>query len=1310
MTDKIEQFKQLLRERIVIIDGAMGTMIQQRRLSEADFRGERFKDWKGKDLKGNNDLLNITRPDVIEDIHRLYLEAGADIIETNTFNAQAISLADYGLESLAYELSKAGSECARRAADKVMAAQPGRVCIVAGAIGPTTKTSSISTDVNNPAARGTTFDELVAAYGEQTRGLLDGGADVILVETIFDTLNAKAAFFAVQQIFEERGLEPLPYSTALDAKHETRNAKCVPILASVTYIQAGSNRGVTGQTVEAFWNSISNVPLLSVGMNCALGPKELRPLIEELSKVAPIYVSAYPNAGLPNPLLPTGFPETPETLAPQLKDWAQNGWLNIVGGCCGTTPPHIKAIADAVRGLPPRKVPTAEPFMRLSGLDALTIRGNQSRTGVSHVSNISSSAPGSAAEAPNASINFINIGERTNVAGSPKFAQLIKAGDYEGALVVARQQVDNGAQVIDICMDEGMIDGVPAMTRFVNLIASEPDICKVPVMVDSSKWEVIEAGLKCLQGKGIVNSISLKEGEEKFLHQARLVRRYGAAVVVMAFDERGQADSYERRTEVCKRAYDLLVDKVGFPPQDIIFDPNVLTVGTGMEEHANYAVDFIRAAQWIKENLPHAKVSGGISNVSFSFRGNNPVREAMHTAFLYHAINAGLDMGIVNAGQLAVYDQVPADLLALVEDVLLNRRPDATERLIKFAESVKKKDKVEAVEDEWRKGTVEDRLSHALVKGIVDFIDVDTEEARQKYGKPLLVIEGPLMAGMNVVGDLFGAGKMFLPQVVKSARVMKKSVAYLQPYMEAEKKASIAAGGVAKAQGKVLLATVKGDVHDIGKNIVGVVLACNNYEVIDLGVMVSCEKILTTAREQNVDIIGLSGLITPSLDEMVHVAREMERQGIKLPLLIGGATTSKAHTAVKIAPSYTEPVVHVLDASRAVPVVSNLISAEHRPKFADQIREEYNRVRSHHAGQQQKLVSIEQARANAPQLNFDGLPKPEFTGVRTLLSHSTEHATRITLADLVPLIDWSPFFHTWELRGRYPSILNHERHGEEARKLFADAQELLQKLVSEKLIEPRGVYGLFPANRVGDDVELYTDESRTKVLETFHFLRQQIEKNDGTPNRCLADFIAPATRNSKLETKNFPDYLGAFAVTSGHGLKELVEKYKKDHDDYNAIMAEALADRLAEAFAEFLHKRVRDEWGFGRNENLTPEDLIEEKYRGIRPAAGYPASPDHTEKQTLWKLLDAEKNTGIKLTESFAMWPGSSVSGLYFAHPESKYFAVGKLGRDQLLEYHLRKGMTLQETERWLGPYLNYEPAKSTGEAEPIRCACGISH
>jgi 5-methyltetrahydrofolate--homocysteine methyltransferase len=1237
MPDRIEHLQRLLRERIVIIDGAMGTMIQQHKLDEAAFRGARFANWRGKDLKGLNDLLNVTQPHIIEGIHRQYLEAGADIIETNTFNAQSISLADYGMESLAYELSKAGAECARRAADAVEKSQPSRICFVAGAIGPTTKTSSISTDVNNPGARGTDYDELVTAYSEQINGLLDGGADVLLVETIFDTLNARAAFFAIQNVFDQRGISPLPYGAKVEA-----GKKVVPILASVTFIQAGSNRGVTGQTVEAFWNSVANVPLLSVGMNCALGPKELRPLIEELSGIAPVYVSAYPNAGLPNPLLPTGFPETPESLAPQLREWAQNGWLNIVGGCCGTTPPHIKAIAEAVKGLPPRKVPTVEPYLRLSGLDALTVRPQT---------------------------NFLNIGERTNVAGSPKFAQLIKAGDYEAALAIARQQVENGAQVIDVCMDEGMIDGVAAMHRFLNLIASEPDICKVPVMVDSSKWEVIETGLKCLQGKGIVNSISLKEGEEKFLHHAKLVHRYGAAVVVMAFDELGQADSFERKISVCKRAYDLLVEKVGFPPQDIIFDPNVLTVGTGLEEHANYAVDFIRATQWIKENLPHAKVSGGISNISFSFRGNNAVREAMHSAFLYHAIRAGLDMGIVNAGMLEVYEEVPKELLGLVEDVLLNRRDDATERLIKFAESVKQRGKVAVVEDAWRSGTVEERLSHALVKGIVDFIDADTEEARQKYVKPLLVIEGPLMSGMNVVGDLFGSGKMFLPQVVKSARVMKKAVAYLQPYLEAEKSA-----GTAKTQGKILLATVKGDVHDIGKNIVGVVLRCNNYEIIDLGVMVPCEKILQTAIDEKVDIIGLSGLITPSLDEMVHVAREMERKGLTLPLLIGGATTSKAHTAVKIAPNFNQPVVHVLDASRAVPVASSLISTEQKPKFAAQIREEYDRVRATHSSQTAKLLSLEAARKNAPKLKFDDLAKPEFTGTKTI---------EPALEELVPFIDWSPFFHTWELRGVYPKILQHEKHGEEARKLFADAQKLLDEIVSKKLIQPKAVYGFFPANRVGDDVELYTDKSRSKVLTTFHFLRQQIEKGDGTPNWCLADFIAP---------KGSPDFIGGFAVTSGHNLKELVEKFKADHDDYNAIMAEALADRLAEAFAEYLHKRVREEWGFGKVENLKPEDLIEEKYRGIRPAAGYPACPDHTEKGILWKLLDVEKNAGIKLTESFAMWPGSSVSGLYFAHPDSKYFAVGKLGKDQVEDLAKRKGKSVSEMERWLGPWLNYNP------------------
>ena len=1277
----------LLRERIVIIDGAMGTTIQQYKLSEEQFRGERFKDWSGKDLKGNNELLNLTQPQIIEEIHRRYFEAGADIAETNTFNGQFISLGDYGMESLAYEMSRAGAECARRAADTVMAAQPGRKCFVAGAIGPTTKTSSISTDVNDASSRGTTWDELVRAYGEQARALLDGGADLLLVETIFDTLNAKAAFFAIEEIFAERGLTAVPYRNTgfqpvrpagfqpaeaergQDALDPHGLEAGVPLLASVTFIQKGGTRGVTGQTVEAFWNSISHVPLLSVGMNCALGPEEMRPLIEELSHLAPIYVSVYPNAGLPNPLLPTGFPETPESLAPQLAEWGRTGIFNIVGGCCGTTPPHIEKIAAAVRGIAPRVVPTVEPYLRLSGIDALTLTPET---------------------------NFVNIGERANVTGSPKFQKLILAGAYEEAVTVARQQVENGAQVIDVNMDEGMLDGAAAMTRFLNYIMTEPEIAKVPVMVDSSKWSVIEAGLKCIQGKGIVNSISLKEGEERFLHHARLVRRYGAAVVVMAFDERGQADSMERKCEICKRSYDLLVEKVGFPPQDIIFDPNILTVATGMDEHNNYAVDFIEATRWIKANLPRAKVSGGVSNISFSFRGNNAVREAMHSAFLYHAIRAGLDMGIVNAGMLEVYEEIPKELLALVEDVLLNRRPDATERLVSYGESVKQKAAGGVVKEteEWRKGSVESRLSHALVKGIDAFVAEDTEEARAKYGRPLLVIEGPLMDGMNIVGDLFGSGKMFLPQVVKSARVMKKAVAYLLPFMEAEKAATLAAGGEVRMQGKVLMATVKGDVHDIGKNIVGVVLGCNNYEVIDLGVMVSCEKILETARERNVDVIGLSGLITPSLDEMVHVAREMERTGMKLPLLIGGATTSKAHTAVKIAQHYSQPVVHVLDASRAVPVVSSLISEEKRAAFAVRNRDEQERLRAMHSGTVQKLIPLEEARAKRTPIEWraDDIAQPEFTGVRTLED--------FPIATLREFIDWSPFFHTWELRGRYPSILQHEKYGEQATRLFADAQELLERIIAEKLLTARAVYGFFPASAVGDDVEIYTDDSRTQVLHTLHFLRQQMVKTDGEPQRSLSDYIAP---------RPFADHIGAFAVTTGFGLKALVEEFQADHDDYNAIMAEALADRLAEAFAECLHKRVREELGYGRSENLTTEQIIAEEYRGIRPAAGYPACPDHTEKGIMWDLLDVEKRAGILLTESFAMWPGSSVSGLYFAHPASRYFGLGKIDRDQVLDYHLRKGMTLQEVERWLGPNLNYDAA-TTSNTAGAACACGVPH
>ena len=1608
----------LLRERIVILDGAMGTVIQRYKLDEAAFRGARFRDWKGKDLKGDNELLQLTQPQVIEEIHRHYLEAGADIIETNTFSATTIGQHDFlfrhrdgrkdqaffdevindpTLRDLARELNLAAAQLARKAATEV-ANQTGQPRFVAGAIGPMSVTASISPEVSDAGFRSVNFRQLVQAYTEQVEALMDGGVDLILVETIFDTLNAKAALFAVEGVFDARGVR-------------------LPIMISGT-ITDRSGRTLTGQTVEAFWNSVAHANPLTVGLNCALGPDLMRPFVEELVHLAPTYTCFYPNAGLPDPLSATGFPETPESLAPQLREWAEAGFLNIVGGCCGTTPQHIKAIADAVRGLAPRRVPTVAPYLRLSGMEAFKLTPQT---------------------------NFVNVGERTNVTGSPKFSKLILAGNYDEALAVAKQQVENGAQIIDINMDEGMLDGVAAMTKFLNLVAAEPDIAKVPIMIDSSKWTVIEAGLRCIQGKGIVNSISLKEGEAKFIEQGKLVRRYGAAVVVMAFDEKGQADTLERKCEICRRSYDLLVQTVGLPPQDIIFDPNILTVGTGIEEHNNYAVNFIEATRWIKQNLPLAKVSGGVSNISFSFRGNNHVREAMHAAFLYHAIKAGLDMGIVNAGMLEVYEEIPKDLLELVEDVLLNRRPDATERLVAHGEELKKKatgTTAEAKADEaWRSAPVEERLKHALVKGIDAFVNEDTEEARAKLGKPLLVIEGPLMAGMNVVGDLFGAGKMFLPQVVKSARVMKKAVAYLTPFMEAEKalkrrvrelralaeeqtasgtvtlaegftyepfpdltpeeraieqkfaaelaadldgarqryeaefhnvfdrnnaqelssdyaatvesrqqwsvatlapsgafidwlfhrrlaelppesliafnaggqgsgkttatrqaeveraadilmdgtlqdearsrehiravlacghtaqirfvycpweKAVVnilrrgaketgrivplrrAAGGhfqsartvlsitsrtpadkgrleifvfdnsdfnnptvqdlawlrdhlhessdkllergrtvaesylhensndpafsarsirsgffqtrphgradspaqrsdperaapggtspgeegaggtgtgpagaaaalrhaaeVSDAAGCIVLATVKGDVHDIGKNIVGVVLGCNSYRVVDLGVMVSCDKILEAAKRENADIIGLSGLITPSLDEMQHVAREMERLGFKLPLLIGGATTSRAHTAVKIAPGYSEPVVHVLDASRAVPVVSALISKEQKPAFVAQLRADYEKARALHAGSVQKLLPLAAARANKARLTYEDLPQPEFIGIRALSSEARMGSTcgcgqahgpsphgvfPVSLAELVPFIDWSPFFHTWELRGRYPSILQHEKHGEQARALFADAQKLLTEIISKKLLQLRAVYGLFPANAVGEDVELYTDASRSQVLAKFHFLRQQMEKGDNTPNYSLADFVAPKSQTPDPR----PDHLGAFAVTSGIGLKELCEKFKTKHDDYNAIMAEALADRLAEAFAEYLHKRVRDEWGFGKTEGLAIDDLLEEKYRGIRPAAGYPACPDHTEKATLWQLLDAEKHSGIKLTESFAMWPGSSVSGLYFAHPQSKYFAVGKLDRDQVADLAQRKGKPLAEMERWLGPWLNYTTA-----------------
>ena len=1284
-----EELAKLLRHRIAIIDGAMGTTIRSYGLGEAEIRGERFKDSK-KDLKNNGDLYSLTQPDTICDIHRRFLEAGADIIETNTFTATSIGQSEFfvddpreyggrkdpafyqkivedkSLNDLAWEINEQSAKQCSLWADRI-ANVTGRQRFVAGAIGPLTVSLSNSPDADDAGFRVCTFDQVKAAYANQVRALIAGGSDLLLVETIFDSLNAKAALVAIQEVFEQDG-------------------KILPIMISAA-VGRGGETMISAQTIEAFWTAVKHVKPIAVGLNCSLGPDLMRPFLAELAEKSSTAISCYPNAGLPNPLSATGFDLTPEDMSRYLGEFAQSGLLNIAGGCCGNTPDHIAAIAKALANTPPRQ-PREEA--KFSTGDALPLRlsGSQPFT----------QQPGT----------FLMIGERTNVAGSPKFAKLIKENKYEEAVAVARQQVENGANIIDICMDEAMIDGVAAMTRFLLLLASEPEVAKVPFMVDSSKWEVIEAGLRCLQGKGIVNSISLKEGEAKFIEHAKKVLRYGAAVVVMAFDERGQADSFERRIEVCTRAYNILTKQVGFPPEDIIFDPNVLTVGTGIEEHANYALDFIRATHWIKEHLPHAKVSGGISNVSFSYRGNNTVREAMHSAFLFHAIKAGLDMGIVNAGMLEVYEEIKPELKELVEDVLLNRRPDATERLVNYGEKIKAAsagttatDK--KVEEEWRKGTIEERLSHSLVRGIDAFIDTDIEEARQKYGKPLSVIEGPLMAGMGVVGDLFGAGKMFLPQVVKSARVMKKAVAYLTPFMEAEKLAMAARGEVVKPQGKIILATVKGDVHDIGKNIVGVVLACNNYEVIDMGVMVPCEKILERAKLEKADIIGLSGLITPSLDEMTHVAREMERTGWKVPLLIGGATTSRAHTAVKIAPGYTEPVVHVLDASRAVPVTSSLLSADGKAAFVKQLREDYEKARAHHAGQQVKLLTIEQARANAPKLKFDDLPKPEFTGIRTLTSgefnpgrcdcgtsHGHAGAFEVSLENLVPFIDWSPFFHTWELRGVYPAILNHERHGQEARRLFGDAQDLLNELVSKKQLELRGVYGLFPANSVGDDVEVYTNGSRKFLRTKFHFLRQQVEKGDGSPNWCLADFIAPKAQSPDAST----DYIGAFAVTSGHGLKDIVEKFKADLDDYNAIMAEALADRLAEAFAEYLHKRTRDEWGFGKIEKLTTEDLIEEKYRGIRPAPGYPACPDHTEKAILWDLLDVEKHTGIKLTESFAMWPGSSVSGLYFAHPESKYFAVGKLDRDQVQDLATRKSKALSEMERWLGPWLNYDPTK----------------
>ncbi len=1220
-----------LEKRVLVIDGAMGTMIQQYKLEEKDYRGKRFADWH-KDLKGNNDLLSITQPDIIKTIHKEYLKAGADIIETNTFSDTSIAMADYDMQELVYELNFESAKIAKEAVAEFLTSTEanGRTtAFVAGAIGPTNRTLSLSPNVNDPGYRAITFDELVEAYTEQVKGLVDGGVDLLLIETIFDTLNAKAALFAIQNYCKEKNI-------------------IMPVMVSGTITDA-SGRTLSGQTTEAFLNSVSHVDLLSVGLNCALGAKDMRPYLQELSQKAPFYVSAYPNAGLPNQF--GEYDQDAHEMGHQIEEFLKAGFLNIVGGCCGTTPAHIKRIAELAKDAEPRKRPTSDTLMHLSGLEPVTLRPES---------------------------NFMNVGERTNVTGSKKFLRLINEGNYEEALSIAREQVEGGAQVIDVNMDEGMLDSEACMTRFLNLIASEPDIARVPIMIDSSKWSVIEAGLKCVQGKAIVNSISLKEGEEKFIEQAQKIKQYGAAVIIMAFDEVGQADTLQRRIDICKRAYDILVDKVKFPAQDIIFDPNIFPVATGMEEHRLNALDFFNATKWIKENLPHAKVSGGVSNVSFSFRGNDHVREAIHSAFLFHAVRAGMDMGIVNPSQLVVYDDIDKTLLELIEDVLLNRRDDATERLVDHAESLKgiTKEKTEKSE-EWRKGTVEERLSYALVKGLTDYIDEDTEEARQKLGRPLHVIEGPLMAGMNIVGDLFGAGKMFLPQVVKSARVMKKAVAYLEPFLLAEKEANKLAGIVGDGRtnaGKILLATVKGDVHDIGKNIVGVVLACNNYEIIDLGVMVSADKILSEAQKHNVDVIGLSGLITPSLDEMVHVAKEMERLGFKIPLLIGGATTSKVHTAVKIAQNYSGPVVHVNDASKSVPVASSLISDELRKVFMDELNKDYERVREQNknAQSQNKFVSIEEARANKFAIDWKA------TNIATPKHIGTQVFNHYSLAEIAEYIDWTPFFHSWELKGSYPKILTDAERGAEASKLFNDAQNMLQQIIKEKWLQANAVIGIFPANAVGDDIHV-TANGNTVV---FHTLRQQTKKPAGQFNVALSDFIAP---------QGTQDYIGTFALTTGIGIDAHVARFEADHDDYNAIMLKALADRLAEAFAELMHKKVRREiWGYAADENLKNDELIKEEYAGIRPAPGYPAQPEHTEKLTIWNLLEVEKNTGMQLTESMAMIPTAAVSGLYFAHPQSHYFGLGKIQKDQVSDYAKRKGITTADAERWLGPALAY--------------------
>ncbi|MCV7280988.1 methionine synthase [Mycolicibacterium flavescens] len=1232
--DSTDELTATLRERIMVIDGAMGTAIQRDRPDEAGYRGERFKDWPS-DLQGNNDLLNLTQPHIIEAIHREYLEAGADLLETNTFNANAVSLSDYGMEELSYELNYAGAALARAACDEF--STPDKPRYVAGALGPTTRTASISPDVNDPGARNVTYDRLVAAYLEAARGLVDGGADIIIVETIFDTLNAKAAIFAIETLFEER-------------------RRRWPVIISGTITDA-SGRTLSGQVTEAFWNSVRHAKPLAVGLNCALGAPEMRPYIAEMSRIADTFVSCYPNAGLPNAF--AEYDETPQRQAGYVADFAEAGFVNLVGGCCGTTPAHIAEIAKVVEGKAPRVVPEIPVATRLSGLEPLNIDDNSL---------------------------FVNIGERTNITGSARFRNLIKAEDYDTALSVALQQVEVGAQIIDINMDEGMIDGVAAMDRFTRLIASEPDISRVPVMIDSSKWEVIEAGLKNVQGKPIVNSISMKEGEEKFIHEARLCRKYGAAVVVMAFDEEGQADNLERRKQICGRAYRILTEQVGFPAEDIIFDPNCFALATGIEEHATYGIDFIEACAWIKENLPGVHISGGISNVSFSFRGNNPVREAIHAVFLYHAIKAGLSMGIVNAGALVPYDSIDPELRERIEDVVLNRREDAAERLLEIAERFNKSEKGEDPQAaEWRSLPVRERITHALVKGIDAHVDDDTEELRAEIaaagGRPIEVIEGPLMDGMNVVGDLFGSGKMFLPQVVKSARVMKKAVAYLLPFIEAEKEEAGTTGSK-DTNGTIVMATVKGDVHDIGKNIVGVVLQCNNFEVIDLGVMVPAQKILDAAKEHDADIIGLSGLITPSLDEMSNFAVEMERAGLEIPLLIGGATTSRAHTAVKISPRRSGPVVWVKDASRSVPVAAALLDDKQRPGLLEATEKDYASLRERHAQKNDRpMLTLEKARANRTPIEWDGYTPPvpaQGLGVREFLDYD--------LAELREYIDWQPFFNAWEMKGRFPDILNNPATGEAARKLYDDAQEMLDTAIKEKWLTANGVIGFFPANAVGDDVEVYTDDTRTQVLTTLHNLRQQGEHREGIPNRSLGDFVAP-------KETGLADYVGAFAVTAGLGSQEKIMEFKAALDDYSAILLESVADRLAEAFAERMHQRVRKEiWGYQPDEQLGNEELIGEKYRGIRPAPGYPACPEHTEKTTLFELLDVTKRTGIELTESMAMWPGAAVSGWYFSHPQSQYFVVGRIAQDQVADYAKRKGWTLKEAERWLAPNLGYNP------------------